>query len=111
MLITVYGGLVVILVWVDDLIIAASNDTLMQDTKVMLKDKFHMKDIGRLSYFWGIHFNQNDGYVQMNQKMYFTKLLVRFEMPDCKPRSTPSEQRVEWNGEVSLILGNIVSLW
>ena len=93
------SGLVVVLVWVDDLIIAASNDTLMQVTKMMLKDKFHMKDMGRLSYFLGIHFNQNDGYVKMNQKMYLTKLLVRFEMSDCKPRSTPSEQRVEWNGE------------
>ena len=71
----------------------------MEDTKVMLKDKFHMKDMGKLSYFLGIHFNQNDGYVKMNQKMYLTKLLVRFEMSDCKPRSTPSEQRVEWNGE------------
>ena len=35
----------------------------------------------------------------MNQKMYLTKPLVRFEMSDCKPCSTPSEQRVEWNGE------------
>ena len=69
------------------------------DTKVMLKDKFHMKDMGRLSYFLDIHFNQNDGYVKMNQRMYLTKLLVRFEMSDCKPLSTPSEQSVEWNGE------------
>ena len=52
------GKLVIILVWVDDLIIAARNDILMSDTKQMLKDKFHMKDlqscakIMRLFTFW-----------------------------------------------------------
>ena len=88
-------GKLVMLVWVDDLIIAASNDTLMCDTKEMLKDRFRMKDLGRLSYFLGIHFEQGAGYVKMNQNTYLRKLLVKFEMSDCKPCSTPSEQKSE----------------
>lgn len=61
-----------------------------------------MEDIGRLSCFLGIHSLgiQNDGCVKMSQKMYLVKLLVRFEISDCKPRSIPSEQRLEWDGEV-----------
>ena len=93
------GKLVVVLVWVDDLIIAASSDTLVRETKEMLKDRFHMKDLGRLTYFLGIHFEQGVGFVKMNQRTYLTKLLVRFEMSECKPRSTPSEQKLEWDGE------------
>ena len=85
------GKLVIILVWVDDLIIAARNDILMSDTKQMLKDKFHMKDLGRLSYFLGIHFKQGVDYVRMNQRKYLVKLLEKFEMSNCKPRTTPSE--------------------
>ena len=68
------SGLVAKLVWVDDIIIAASNMLLMSEAKGMLKERFHMKDLGRLSYFW-----------------VFTLSKERFEMCNCKPRSTPSE--------------------
>ena len=44
------------LVWVDDIIIAASDMVLLSKTKEMLNKSFHMKDLGRLSYFFGIHF-------------------------------------------------------
>ena len=35
----------------------------------------------------------------MNQKGYIIKVLERFEMSNCKPRSTPSEQILEFDGE------------
>jgi len=58
----------VILIWVDDLIIGASDEHLLCDVKQMLNAKFKMKDLGKLSYFLGIDFEQNDGFVKMNQK-------------------------------------------
>ena len=42
----------------------------MSEAKRMLKERFHMKDLGRLSYFLGIHFEQGRGFVKMNQKSY-----------------------------------------
>lgn len=51
-----------------------------------------MKDMGRLLYFLGIHFEQKGGFVKMNQKSYISKVLERFEVSDCKPKPTPSEQ-------------------
>ena len=54
-----------------------------------------MKDLGRLSHFLGIDFEQSDGFVKMNQKGYLCKVLERFDMFECKPRSTPSEQKIE----------------
>ncbi|MCW4346512.1 MAG: reverse transcriptase domain-containing protein [Candidatus Thiodiazotropha endolucinida] len=87
--------IVMIVVWVDDLIIAASNESLLTETKQMLKDKFNMKDLGKLSYFLGIDFKQENGLVKMNQKRYLLKILDRFEMVDCKPRSTPSELKID----------------
>ena len=71
----------------------------MRDMKEMLKDRFYMKDLERLSYFLGIHFEQGAGYVKMNQNTYLRNLLVKFEMSDCKLRSTPLEQKLEWNSE------------
>ena len=72
---------------------------IMSEAKEMLKERFHMKDLGRLSYFLGIHFEQGDRFVKMNQNGYITKVLERFEMSNCKPRSTPSEQKLEFDGE------------
>ena len=53
-----------IVVLVDDLIIAAKDESLLNDTKQMLKDKFNMKDLGRLSYFLGIDFKQENRLVK-----------------------------------------------
>ena len=96
---SVSSKLIVILVWVDDLIIGASNDLLMHDTREILKDRFHMKNLEKLTYFLGILFEQGTDYVKMNQKIYLTKLLTRFEMCDCKSRPAPSELRLEWGSE------------
>ncbi|PIK61474.1 hypothetical protein BSL78_01599 [Apostichopus japonicus] len=41
-----------VLVWVDDLVIAASNETLMSEFKDCMKIKFKMKDLLEISYFW-----------------------------------------------------------
>ena len=60
-----------------------------------------MKDLGKLSYFVGIHFEQGDGFVTMNQKRYLTKVLEIFEKTDCMLRATPSEQKLEFSCGVS----------
>lgn len=40
-----------------------------------------------------------NGFVKVTQKEYLRKVLERFGMSDCKPRFTPSEVKVESNGE------------
>ena len=85
--------------WVDDFIVAASDMELLHDTKQMLQEKFHMKDLGRLSYFLGINFEQWNGFVKMNQRHYLCKVLEKFEMKNCKPRATPSEQKLNFGSK------------
>ena len=87
--------MIIILIWVGDLIIATSTKILMDNVKRMFKDKFKMKDIGKLSFFLGIFFEQGDGFVKMNPKKYLKKVLERFKMTDCKSRATPSEHKLE----------------
>ena len=91
--------MVAMLVWVDDLIIAASNDQLLNEVKEMFNSKFHMKDMGVLSYFISMSFVCGDGFVKMNQSKYIQKVLEKFEMSDCKHRSTPSEMKILSNSE------------
>ena len=89
--------MIVLLVWVDDLIVGANSDTLLCKTKQMFKERFKMKDMGKLSYFLGIDFEQGNGFVKVNQKRYIEKMLEKFEMSDCKARGTPCEQKLEWS--------------
>jgi hypothetical protein len=47
-------GIVIIVIYVDDLIITGNNDADIFDLKKLLKQKFEMKDLGKLRYFLNI---------------------------------------------------------
>jgi hypothetical protein len=47
-------GIVVIVIYVDDLIIIGDSDIDIFDLKKLLKQKFEIKDLGELRYFLGI---------------------------------------------------------
>ena len=82
-------GVIYIIFWVDDIIVAASNDTLLNQTKDRLSTKFRMKDLGPLKWFLGIDFKQFKESIEMSQRKYFEKILSKFNMQDCKPRTKP----------------------
>ena len=85
------AGLIILLVWVDDIILAVHSDDAMDDIKKILKGRFNMKDLGPISFFLGIQFIQKENKIVMNQGCYFRNVLRRFDMEFCKPRSTPCE--------------------
>lgn len=91
------NGKVLLLIWVDDLILAGSNETILTDVKKMLAERFKMKDLGKLKYFLGIDFSQIQGQVTMSQTRYVNKILERFGMQDCKARETPCEAKLEYS--------------
>ena len=62
--------LIFIVIWVDDIVIAASSEKLFNDTKDLLKNKFKMKDLGPMSWFLGIEFKQSDDGIEMGQSYY-----------------------------------------
>ncbi len=47
-------GIVVIVIYVDDLIITIDSDVDIFDLKKLLKQNFETKDLGELRYFLGI---------------------------------------------------------
>jgi hypothetical protein len=48
------NGIVVIIIYVDDLIITRDRDADIFDLKKLLKQKFEMKDLRKLHYFLSI---------------------------------------------------------
>ncbi len=95
---------VIIVIWVDDLLIVASDENVLRRVKDMLTERFQMKDLGKLRHFLGVDFNQSDNCVRMSQAKYVTKILQRFNMQDCKPRSTPCEQKLDYNNDAEKMI-------
>ena len=62
---------VILIVWVDDLIICASNSHLMSKVKGDLNTRFKMKDLGVLHWFLGTEFKHSEGAIEMNQHVKF----------------------------------------
>ena len=90
---------ILILIRVDDILVAAKTEDLLVGTKNLLKERFKMKDLGPVSWFLGIQFKQTSSGISMNQSHYLLGVLERFQMSDCKPRSTPCEPKFDVNDD------------
>lgn len=62
--------IVVILIYVDDMLIAGNDLGLIKQTKQELHIMFKIKDLGTLKYFLGIEFSRSEKGILMNQRKY-----------------------------------------
>ena len=92
------SGAVYIVIWVDDLVIAASNELDLSNIKQTLKRRFRMKDMGSLSWFLGIEFRVTEEGIHMSQSRYIKAILQKYGMEECNPRTTPCESRLDKYG-------------
>ena len=87
---------ITILFWVDDIIIACKDMTMINNTKEILHKRFKMDDRGELKWFLGIDFSRNsDGHYTMSQTRYTEDILRKFGMEPCKPTPTPAEKNLQ----------------
>jgi hypothetical protein len=73
-------GIVVIIIYVDDLIITKDSDADIFDLKKLLKQKFEMKDLGKLHYFFGIEVIQSPKRMWLLQRQYALNKLSEYGM-------------------------------
>ena len=63
-------GIVIVLIYVDDLIITGDNKDGIQTTKTFLKSCFDIKDLGELKYFLGIEVCRSNESLFLSQRKY-----------------------------------------
>ena len=82
---------VILVLYVDDILLASNDVGLLHDTKRFLSSHFEMKDLGDASYFLGIqiHRDRSRCILGLSQKAYINKVLERFNMQNCAPGDTP----------------------
>jgi Reverse transcriptase (RNA-dependent DNA polymerase) len=68
----------IILIYVDDIIIIGNNENEIKKIKNYLKEKFDIKDLGKLKYFLGIEITHSrEKCLFLSQKKYILDLLKR----------------------------------
>ncbi|KAE8730652.1 putative galacturonosyltransferase 6 [Hibiscus syriacus] len=82
---------VILLLYVDDMLVAGPNKDHIEELKAQLAREFEMKDLGSANKILGmqIHRDRSNRKIWLSQKNYLKKILSRFSMQDCKPISTP----------------------
>lgn len=85
--------ILLILIYVDDLLLASNEPEWLNIIKSSLSQSFDMKDLGPVKRCLGIDFHQNleKNQIFLSQRNYAESILERFGMAQCKPASTPME--------------------
>ncbi|GKV18658.1 hypothetical protein SLEP1_g29008 [Rubroshorea leprosula] len=88
-------GMVLLLLYVDDMITIGADVATVKELKQSLSQKFEMKDLGVLTYFLGLEVtSSNDGYL-LSQVKYASNLVSKAKLNDGKSVSTPLEPNVK----------------
>ena len=85
------GELTILAVFVDDILLATSSTSRLDEVKQAIARKFTVKDMGELKYFLGVTVDQktNPAVIGLCQSAYTRKLLQKFKMDGAKPVATP----------------------
>lgn len=90
-----------ILIYVDDFIVASNNLSTLQRFKNYLHQCFHMKDLGKLKYFFRIEVAHNTEGIFLSQQKYALDIIAETDLLGVKPSSVP----IELNHKLSFAAG------
>lgn len=90
-------------VYVDDLLIFTNDDHVKCNLKKFLKSNFMMKDIGAATSCVGMQIVQSKNHdrIEIHQSNYIRDILVKYNMADCNPISTPVDPNQKLTKDMS----------
>uniref|UniRef100_A0A2N9EY29 CCHC-type domain-containing protein n=1 Tax=Fagus sylvatica TaxID=28930 RepID=A0A2N9EY29_FAGSY len=82
---------IILLLYVDDMLIARSSIEEINNLKKQLSKQFTMKDLGPAKQILGMRITRDkaNGTLKLSQTEYVKKILSKFSMDEAKPVSTP----------------------
>ncbi|XP_016165054.1 uncharacterized protein LOC107607639 [Arachis ipaensis] len=99
-------GVVLLLLYVDDMIISGDDVDGISDLKASFHHTFAMKDLDFLNYFFGLNVIFSDDDIYLSQVKYASDLFVRAKITDSHTESTPLEPNVRFTLIDGTILDN-----
>jgi hypothetical protein len=81
----------ILVLYVDDVLLASSDKNMLYEIKSFLSSNFDMKNLGDASYVLGneIHRDRTKGVLGLSQKSYIDKVLKRHNMHKCSATPAP----------------------
>ena len=74
------GEIFFLKLYVNDILICASNTKLLAELKDKFTTKFEMKDLGEVSQYLEMKITREDGVIKVDQKQYMKDTLKRFDV-------------------------------
>ncbi|WVZ03114.1 hypothetical protein V8G54_023920 [Vigna mungo] len=89
-------GIVVLLVYVDDIVVTGFDQDAISRIKQMLNSNFHMKELGHLNYFLGLEVHYHPEGIFVNRHKYIQDLVQLAGLTNATPVDTPMEVNVKY---------------
>ena len=99
------GSILILLIYVDDILIASNNIEAVNTFKIFLDAKFKLKDLGTLKYFLGLEVARTEKGISLCQRKFVLELLSDTGLLACKPSNVPMDQSAKFKssmGEAAL---------
>ncbi|RVW59700.1 Retrovirus-related Pol polyprotein from transposon RE1 [Vitis vinifera] len=93
---TFVSGIVLLLVYVDNIIITSTDCGLITKLQQLLHTTFHMKDLGQLTYFLRLEVHHRASGIFMNQHKYIQDLITLVGLEDTSSVDTLMEVNVKY---------------
>ena len=89
------NDVVILTVWVDDILLFASSDELIEQTKSDIGSVWEVTDVGEPTKIVGIEITQTDESITISQKMYIKSILEREGLSGINSVGTPLDSNVK----------------
>ncbi len=86
------GHRVYLTIYVDDIVIACADLTILTEIKKRFCERFDMSDMGELEHFLNVRVTRTKNYIQLDQSTYAEKILTKYAAflgPSNKVRKSP----------------------
>eukprot|EP00249_Psilotum_nudum_P008877 c21567_g2_i1 orf=70-546(+) len=95
------GSLIILIIYVDDILIAGKSHSEISNLKIGLHKTFEMKDLGDANHILGMRITRDRAHkrLYLSQKEYIGKVLQRFNMEKGKAIGTPLPPHVKLRQE------------
>lgn len=106
-----FDSCVIVIIYVDDMILASSLEAQIQRIKQQISAKFEIDDLGELKYYLGINIEKSIDSIRLNQHSYISKLVEKYQLGESRNVSTPLPTNFNFDPNENLNLNSEEKLY